>query len=577
MINNRLYNFSRAACLITAIFIISCANFKAYFNTFYNAENYFEKAEKSRLENRGDALPKIAKDDYEKVIEKTQTTLENFPEFDRRKSAYLMMIQSQFYLAKYRDANQSLSEMNNELKDDARDDGMFWAAMIKWKEDKAQPAINDLKSLLLNNLHVEMEAKVHMSIAEIYFDQQMKSPSMDHLEKAAQIIRDPIEKGQIYYRIADLSFRDKDYERALSAYQQVIKLSQTKKQIQESHLRSVQIYRLQGKLDLATRTIKNMLLDENYSTIFSDLELELGKLYQQQGLHADAKNRLESIVQDYQRTLASAEAYYLLGQLSISQDWDLKSALKQFEMVAKEHKSSLYISPAKSRLKEINAYLKVHSEYGPWMERIAQVDSLGNSTMTSDDHIGLSTVLYGLAELEMFHFGRSDSGIIYLNQLITFAPNAPLIPKALYAKSAILSEMGEDSTVKVLRTRIVNEYPKTDYAMAVIRSDSTYSTETSNSDDQLVLAEDKWKENPVLAMDSYKEIVSSDTVSEASVKAAYFLAHQYDYQFIRPDSAKKYYEWVLKYHQGSEQANQAQKRVVLLNMVLADTTVQNAN
>ena len=69
----------------------------------------------------------------------------------------------------------------------------------------------------------------------------------------------------------------------------VIKLSQTKKQIQEGHLRSVQIYRLQGKLDLATRTIKNMLLDENYSTIFSDLELELGKLYQQQGLHVDAQ------------------------------------------------------------------------------------------------------------------------------------------------------------------------------------------------------------------------------------------------------------------------------------------------
>ena len=152
-----------------------------------------------------------------------------------------MMIQSQFYLAKYRDANQSLSEMNNELKDDARDDGIFWAAMIKWKEDKAQPAINDLKLLLLNNLHVEMEAKVHMSIAEIYFDQQMKSPSMDHLEKAAEIIRDPVEKGQVYYRIADLSFTDKDYERALAAYQQVIKLSQTKKQIQEGHLRSVQI------------------------------------------------------------------------------------------------------------------------------------------------------------------------------------------------------------------------------------------------------------------------------------------------------------------------------------------------
>ena len=265
MTNNRIYSFSQTAFLVLALFIISCANFKAYFNTFYNAEVYFEKAEKSRLENRGDALPKIAKTHYEKVIEKTRTTLDDFPEFDRRKSAYLMMIQSQFYLAKYGDANTTLSEMNNELNDEVREDAVFWTAMIKWKEGKVQPAINDLTAILLNDMHMEMEAKVHMAIAEIYFDQQMKTQSMDYLEKAAEIIRDPIEKGQIYYRIADFSFLDEDYDRALSAYQQVIKLSQTKKQIQEGHLRSVQIYRLQGQLDLATRTIKEMLLDENYS------------------------------------------------------------------------------------------------------------------------------------------------------------------------------------------------------------------------------------------------------------------------------------------------------------------------
>ncbi len=577
MANNRIYSFARTACLLLALFVMSCANFKAYYNTFYNAEVYFEKAEKSRLENRGDALPKIAKGHYEKVIEKTRTTLDNFPEFDRRKSAYLMMIQSQFYLDKYRDANITLSEMNNEFKDAVRVDGIFWAAMIKWKEGKVQPAINDLTSLLLDDMHMETEAKVHMAIAEIYFGQQMKTQSMDHLEKAAEFIRDPTEKGQIYYRIADLSFSDEDYERALSAYQQVIKLSQTKKQIQEGHLRSVQIYRLQGQLDLATRTIKDMLLDENYSTIYSDLELELAKLYQQQGRHTEAKNRLESIVQDYQRTIASAEAYYILGQLSISHDWNLESALKQFEMVLKEHKSSLYISPAKSRLKEIKAYQKIFSEYGPWMDRVAQVDSLGNSTLTPDDEIGLSTVLYGLAELEAFHFGRRDSGMIYLDQLITYTPTAPLMPKALYAKSAILSEMDEDSIVTELKNRIVREYPKTDYAMAIIRSDSTYATDKSNSDNQLVSAEAQWKKDPILAMDNYKEIVITDTVSEAGAKAGYFLAHQYDYEFVRPDSALKYYEWILKYHQGSEQANHAQKRAVALNTFLADTTTQNAH
>ena len=113
--------------------------------------------------------------------------------------------------------------------------------------------------------------------------------------------------------------------------------------------------------------------------------------------------------------------------------------------------------------------------------------------------------------------------------------------------------------------------------MAIIQSDSSIATGKSNSDHQLVSAEAQWEIDPILAMDNYKEIVSTDTVSEASVKAAYFLAHQYDYEFIRPDSAIKYYEWVLKHHGGSEQAAEAQKRAVVLNTFLADTTDHNAN
>ena len=42
-----------------------------------------------------------------------------------------------------------------------------------------------------------MEAKIYMAIAEIYFDQEMNSMSMDFLLKAAKIIRDQEEKGQL--------------------------------------------------------------------------------------------------------------------------------------------------------------------------------------------------------------------------------------------------------------------------------------------------------------------------------------------------------------------------------------------
>jgi len=48
----------------------------AYFNTFYNAQQYFEQAEKLRLESVGENTPPKAVDAYAKVIEKCEKILE---------------------------------------------------------------------------------------------------------------------------------------------------------------------------------------------------------------------------------------------------------------------------------------------------------------------------------------------------------------------------------------------------------------------------------------------------------------------------------------------------------------------
>ena len=429
----------------TSIFIFfclfasfSCTSMKGYFNAFYNAEQYFNKAEKIRLQNRGDKLPKTAFDHYDKVIEKSLNVLQAYPEFRFRKKAQLLIAQSHYHRDEYDNALNILMEMRQEFGDEVDLEYNFWSAMIKWKEGKVQAAINLLLSLDNEKINNNEKAKIYMAIAEIYFGEKMESESMDYLEKAAEKIKDPIEKGQIYYRIADLSFENKVYDRALSSYQQVIKNSQSKKQVQEAHLRSVQIYRLQGELDRATDSIKNMLLDDTYKLIFGSLELELVKLYEQQKMYSEVKNRLESISQDYPRSKSSAEAYFMLGNFSINQEWDLETALKYFGMVPKEFNKSLLIKPALLRVKEINSYNKLIEQYDLYAKKITEVDSSGLPIVTNKDLNDYSTIIYGLAELESFHFSRIDSGLVYLNQLIELTPNSPLYPKALYAKALIL-------------------------------------------------------------------------------------------------------------------------------------------
>jgi tetratricopeptide (TPR) repeat protein len=575
MPKNHIYTLARKWIPVAGLIFITCANFKAYFNTFYNAEEFFEKAEKIRLQNRGEKIPQTAINDYEKVIEKSRLVLDEYPEFKLRKKAFILIVQSHFYRGELRETVGALGEMKDEFGDKVYIEVEFWTSLVKWKQNKPQPAINGLNELINYGLNVDMEAKAYLTIAEIFLEQKMHTEAMDNLEKSAERIQDQNEKGQIYYRIAELSFDAKSYDRALSAYQEVIKNSQSKKQIQEGNLTTVQIYRLKGNLDLAASSIKNMLLDENYKSIYADLELELAKLYDQQNMISESRNRLESIVQDYPKTTVSAEAYYMLGNYSIEQDWDMEDALKQYSSVVKENKQSLYARPAQARIKEINTYQQSKLDLESWSLRIAESDTIADFYFTEDEQKDLAQILYSIIELEAFHFDRSDTGLVYLDLLIQYAYQSKIFPKALYAKSVILEDKGELSLSKLLKQRIVNEFPKTDFALAIINTDKSYKIMTSTSDEKLLTAERKWNDNPALAMDGYREIVIEDTVSESSVKAAYFLAYQYDHYFVQPDSALKYYEWILKHHSDSYQAEPSGKRAAFLNSVFVDTSEIN--
>ncbi len=575
MPKNHIYTLARKWIPVAGLIFITCANFKAYFNTFYNAEEFFEKAEKIRLQNRGEKIPQTAINDYEKVIEKSRLVLDEYPEFKLRKKAFILIVQSHFYRGELRETVGALGEMKDEFGDKVYIEVEFWTSLVKWKQNKPQPAINGLNELINYGLNVDMEAKAYLTIAEIFLEQKMHTEAMDNLEKSAERIQDQNEKGQIYYRIAELSFDAKSYDRALSAYQEVIKNSQSKKQIQEGNLTTVQIYRLKGNLDLAASSIKNMLLDENYKSIYADLELELAKLYDQQNMISESRNRLESIVQDYPKTTVSAEAYYMLGNYSIEQDWNMEDALKQYSSVVKENKQSLYARPAQVRIKEINTYQQSKLDLESWSLRIAESDTIADFYFTEDEQKDLAQILYSIIELEAFHFDRSDTGLVYLDLLIQYAYQSKIFPKALYAKSVILEDKGELSLSKLLKQRIVNEFPKTDFALAIINTDKSYKIMTSTSDEKLLMAEQKWINNPALAMDGYREIVIEDTVSESSVKAAYFLAYQYDHYFVQPDSALKYYEWILKHHSDSYQAEPSGKRAAFLNSVFVDTSEIN--
>ena len=292
----------------------------AYFNTFYNAQQYYQEAEKIRLQKEGETIPITAMDKYGKTVQKCQKVLNDFPESKFRLDAILLMAKARFYRSDYDLALGNLKTISEVGSEQQIEEAGYWRALCKWKKGNVQTGINELTVLLESSESKNIQSKCHLSLAEIA--QELKEPetAMSHLQEGARLTQNRDEKGVIYGRLAEMAFNREEYELAEDGYSNVIAHSLSKDNVEKAHLQILKILRIQKKYRSASRKIKGMLADDKFNRISGNLELELVQLYRAQGEFSEIETRLESIVNDYQRTLVSAEAYYQLGQIYTSEN-----------------------------------------------------------------------------------------------------------------------------------------------------------------------------------------------------------------------------------------------------------------
>lgn len=549
----------------------------AYFNTFYNARQYFEQAEKQRLEKAGESIPPGAIDAYGKVIDKSQYVIDKYPDSKLVKEALLLIGMSRFHRKEYRIAETVFKQYVETYADNV-DQAEYWLALCKWKLGKPQPALDVLQSMLETATDKNFISSIYLSKAEINLDIDNSKLALEYLVLAAETNKDRDERGQIYYRIAELAYNAEDYEQSLSANTEVVKNSTSKKRKEEANLQIVRIHRLLGNWDTVKDLIKSMLLDETFKTIHGDLDLELVKLYQMDGLMEEAITRIESIKEDYKNSKTSAEAYYIHGEIALYDYWNLDDAKKYFEWVTREYRQSIYTSTANLRAKEITKYQESLEEITTLDDQIlltiAVLDSLIDDSLKSvrekevnNSRISIASHLYNLGELEAFHFKRQDSSMTHFQRIVDEFPETDYYPKSLFALYYINFSTGDTITAEIYSKRILDELPSSEYA-DFLRKALNLPVDQGSVQAMLRQGELEWLINPTNALTHYRNIILTDSQSETAARAAYFLAYNYDYTFYEPDSALKYYSWLHENHENSEQALASKLRFEILQQIL---------
>lgn len=532
--------FIKYLCLL--LFLKGCA----YFNTFYNAEEHFETAERIRIENLGNQIPSRAIQEYAKAIEKSDKVLLEFSDSRYVTEAKLLKGKAHFFRREYDSAVAIFNQLKEEDDIFYQQQSKYWLALCKWKDLRPQPAINDLNELIQEIDDKNFLSIIYLSLGEIYLGIDDSLNAYENFNNGAKISSNRNLREQVYYQIAEISFKQNDYSKALESYNKVLSNTISIARIQDSNLKIVQIYRLTGDLERSAAKIQELIINEDFNSIKSDLDLELTKIELSRGKINFAIENLDRIGQDYPNTKTAIEAYYLLSDIYLtSPNIDYEKTKFFMNEAMKQNSNSSFKSLIIKKRDDVEMLIKLDSSLG----EIDQSKKAENLFITG--------------QILAFNLASYKESKEYFENIINNHSKSNYFQQSVFALYVINKKIMNDDS-ELYKNKILEEFPNSDFAKYIINNDNL---DINHSPSELLRkAEDLRQKDVIGSIALYKKVLSEDKLTQSSKIAAYYLGMYYDYEITQIDSAKYYYQFVARQHPNSEQAKKALKRLEAINV-----------
>tara|TARA_X000000368_G_scaffold107007_1_gene83041 strand:+ start:516 stop:2132 length:1617 start_codon:yes stop_codon:yes gene_type:complete len=529
--------FIKYLCLL--IFLKGCA----YFNTFYNAEEHFDTAERIRIENLGNQIPSRAIQEYGRAIEKSEKVLREYSDSRYVKDARLLKGKSHYFRREY---DSAVSIFNQLIQEDGfSQEAKYWLALCKWRDLKPQPAINDLENLISEVESDEFKSKIFLSLGEIHLSIDNSELAFNNFDKGANLSKNRLLREQVYFQIAEISFQKTDFDKALESYQKVLSNTVSITRIQDSNLKMVQIYRLRGELEKSANKIQELIIDEDFSSIKSDLDLELTKIEFDRGKIDFAIQNYDRIGKDYPNTQTAIESYYLLSEIYLrSPNVDFEKVQFFMNESMRQNTNSPIKQVIDKRRNDVDTLIKLDAE-------LKQLESSERA-----ENLFLS------GQILAFNLAKYDESKLYFEEIIIKHQSSNYFQQSLFALYTINMKINNDEYLNY-RDKILSNYPNSDFSKYIIDLENIEMEHLPSK--TLSQAENLKDTDPLKSIELYKKVMRINQSSDSSKIASYFLGMYYDYEVSLTDSAKYYYEYVAENFPSSSQAKIAAKRLEVLN------------
>lgn len=573
--------WTRALALILIVAAAVAGSSCVYFNTYYNAEKYFHKAEKARAAAEAAEASGVSGRNrtqyvtlYDTAVRKASLVLEKYPDSDLIDDAMFIAGRALYWQRDYQYAIRSFSDLEaNFPTSEYFDRARLWRGRTLIALGRHDEARAVLAELVREGSPVGDRAGLRLGeLATALGDQ--RGANLEY-RRALSAFPDSRMAARLWLRIGDVNVDIGDAARldsAMVAYDRALKSSPSDSVRYRASLNRGRVQYLQGAPDAALSSYQKLLGQGRFRAWEGDTRILIGRYYRERGLLVESLAEFEQVRDDFPQTVVSAMALYETGLLYLQERGQRERALEYFAEVSVEKRGSRADSLA-------NVMQATCADLDGLIEQIWIADSTA------------AAVLYPVLSVDSMAVGgtdtvavEADSAVVAVVADTTAVPASPITPVVVApVLPAHLQgyEVLVDSALQwqplVLRPGWRGVDPQSiDAEQRRVRRPPRRPTGSSTFEEHLFILAELYRDRLVLPDSSaviYQIIADRFPASDQRSRALYSLAWIHFEQLADPPAAEPFLRQLVEQYGATAHANAARR---LLDLPLERTAEEHA-
>ncbi len=582
----------------------------AYFNTFYNTKKLYKEALEEQKRRGADNKPTSTEiQKYDKAIEKGSKLLQLHPKSRYVDDALLLLGECFFYKQEYLKAQRKFQELITFFpKSGLVPRSQIWLA-------KTNIELNDYTGaeLVLNELQQrekkgDLADQAQYFLGEIYFRQERLAEAAQAFEAVARKLGDEKMRGTAYMRLGECYMTLRQYDLAAAALRRAGSAAKNDVDFKfHARLQYADALKNDRRLDEALNVLNTMLKEFSTHRDLPLVKIEIADCTRLQGKIETAIKHYTAILEDHQRTDASAAAFFALGEIHERYNGDYGKAKECYDNVRRESARSDKVTEAASRGKALGDLIKLKETIAT-LERqrealargqadssplsVAAKGTASNTSQRSISHVprrarnagalrdqaknlgdpnklaaelAKSKIL--LAELFIFNFNRPDSAMREYLDVFEFFPQTEYAPQAMYSLAYILGDAPatlamRDSILQVLAGEYGNT-PQGRGAKHRLNGADTLTVAVPAVPNLFRQAEERLiaRDDAQSALQLYQEFLQRQPDSKLAAQSLYAVGWIYEHKLADNEQALAAYKKLIEAYPDSPMARRVRPKV----------------